>query len=154
MTRLVSGAKLSNVGRQRFFFNLGALGGAGILIVAAVAFGPEAVRGVGLGIGIAACSLSLLFVGALTHQRRLLGHFEFQVLGRGLGLWSVLAGVMASVAIWQIVGVAVFAPHVSRWLTLANGLVIAALACAGLIAHEICTERVVHVVEVVERPSA
>jgi predicted TIM-barrel enzyme len=59
---------------------------------------------------------------------------------------------MASVAIWQIVGVAVFAPHVSRWLTLANGLLIAALACAGLIAHEVCTERVVHIVEVVERP--
>ena len=61
---------------------------------------------------------------------------------------------MATVAIWQIVGVTIFAPHVSRWLTLANGLVIAALACAGLIAHEVCTERVVHVVEVVERPSS
>jgi hypothetical protein len=140
------------VRRQRFFFNLGALGGAGLLIVAAVAFGPGAVRGVGLGIGIAACSMSLLFVAALAHQRHLLGYLEFQVLGRGLGLWSVLAGLMASVAIWQIVGVAVFTPHVSRWLTLANGLVIAALACAGLIAHEICTERVVHVVEIVERP--
>jgi hypothetical protein len=140
------------VRRQRFFFNLGALGGAGLLIVAAVAFGPGAVRGVGLGIGIAACSMSLLFVAALAHQRHLLGYLEFQVLGRGLGLWSVLAGLMASVAIWQIVGVAVFTPHVSRWLTLANGLVIAALACAGLIAHEICTERVVHIVEIVERP--
>jgi hypothetical protein len=143
---------LTSVRRQRFFFNLGALGGAVLLIVAAVAFGPGAVRGVGLGIGIAACSLSLLFVAALVHQRRLVGYLEFQVLGRGLGVWSVLAGVMASVAIWQIVGVTVFTPHVSRWLTLANGLMIAALACAGLIAHEICTERVVHIVEVVERP--
>jgi len=142
------------VRRQRFFFNLGALGGAVLLIVAAVAFGPGAVKGVGLGIGIVSCSLSLLFVAWLVHQRHLIGYFEFQILGRGLGLWSVLAGVMASVAIWQIVGVAVFTPHVSRWLTLANGLLIAALACAGLIAHEICTERVVHVVEVVERPKA
>ena len=140
------------VRRQRFFFNLGALGGAGVLIVAAAALGPGAVKGVGLGIGIASCSLSLLFVAWLVHQRHLAGYFEFQILGRGLGLWSVLAGAMASVAIWQIVGVAVFTPHVSRWLTLANGLLIAALACAGLIAHEICTERVVHVVEVVERP--
>lgn len=123
-----------------------------LLIVAAAAFGPGAIRGVGLGIGIVACSLSLLFVATLAHQRRLVGYLEFQVLGRGLGLWSVLAGGMASVAIWQIVGVAVFTPHVSRWLTLANGLVIAALACVGLIAHEICTERVVHIVEVVERP--
>ena len=140
--------------RQRFFFNLGALGGAGLLIIAAAAFGPGAVKGVGLGIGIASCSLSLLFVAWLVHQRRLAGYLEFQVRGRGLGLWSVLAGLMASVAIWQVVGVAVFTAHVSRWLTLANGLLIAALACAGLIAHEICTERVVHIVEVVERPTS
>jgi hypothetical protein len=52
-----------------------------------------------------------------------------------------------------IVQAAVFAPDVTKWLTLANGLVIGALACAGLVAHEICTERVVHVIEVVERPS-
>jgi predicted TIM-barrel enzyme len=73
---------------------------------------------------------------------------------RANGHFLRLAGVMASVAIWQIIGVTVFTPHVSRWLTLANGVVIAALACAGLIAHEICTERVVHIVEVVERPPA
>jgi hypothetical protein len=59
---------------------------------------------------------------------------------------------MASVAIWEIVGAATFTPDVSRWLTLANGLLIAALACGGLVAHEVCTERVVHVLEVVERP--
>ena len=123
-----------------------------MLIVSAVAFGPGAVRGVGLGIGIAATSVSLLFVAALVHQRRLIGYLEFQVLGRGLGVWSVLAGVMASVAIWQIVGVAVFTPHVSRWLTLANGLLIAALGFAGLVAHEVYSERVVHILEVVERP--
>jgi hypothetical protein len=56
------------------------------------------------------------------------------------------------VATWEIVEAAVFEPGVSRWLTLANGLLIAALACAGLVAHEICTERVVHVIEVIERP--
>jgi hypothetical protein len=59
---------------------------------------------------------------------------------------------MASVAIWEIIGAAAFAPDVSRLLTLANGLVIAALACAGLVAHEVTTERVVHVLEVIERP--
>jgi hypothetical protein len=138
--------------RQRFFFNLGALGAAVLLIVGSVAFGPGAVKGVGLGIGIAGCALSFVFLGALVHQRRLAGHPELWIFGRGLGLWSTLAGVMASVAIWEIVGAAVFVPNVSRWLTLANGLVIATLACAGLVAHEICTERVVHVIEVVERP--
>jgi hypothetical protein len=139
--------------RQVFFFNLGALGAAVMLIVGSVAFGPGAVKGVGLGIGASSLAVSLIFVGALVHHRRMAGHPEVWVFGRGVGLWSALIGVMASVAIWEIVGAAVFVPNVSRWLTLANGLVIASLACAGLVAHEICTERVVHVIEVVERPA-
>jgi peptidoglycan/LPS O-acetylase OafA/YrhL len=138
--------------RQRFFFNLGALGTAVLLIVAAVAFGHRAARWTGLGIGIAACFASLLFVAALSHHRRGDGEPELWVRGHGLGLWSTLAGTIASVAIWEIVGAAAFEPDVSRWLTLANGLLIGALACAGLIAHEICTERVVHVLEIIERP--
>jgi hypothetical protein len=48
--------------------------------------------------------------------------------------------------------VAVFNASVNRWLTLANGLLIAALAFAGLVAHEVSSERVVHILEVVERP--
>jgi hypothetical protein len=138
--------------RQRFFFSLGALGAAVLLITASVAFGPEAVKGVGLGIGAGGCVFSLLFVAALVHTRRLAGHPELGVFGHGLSLWSMLGGVMASVAIWEIIQAAVFQPDVSRWLTLANGVVIATLACAGLIAHEISTERVIHVIEVVERP--
>lgn len=138
--------------RQCFFFNLGALGAAVLLIVGSVAFGPEAVKGVGLGIGAAGCAVSLLFSGLLVHSRRLAGHPELWLFGRRLGLWSSLAGVMASVAIWEIVQAAVFVPDVSRWLTLANGLVMATLACAGLVAYVMCTERVVHVIEVVERP--
>jgi peptidoglycan biosynthesis protein MviN/MurJ (putative lipid II flippase) len=138
--------------RQRFFFNLGALVAAVLLIVGSVAFGPGAVKGIGLGIGAAGCALSCLFVGILVHSRRPAGHPELSLFGRSLGLWSTLAGVMASVATWELVQAAVFVPNVSRWLTLANGLVIAMLACAGLVAHEICTERVIHVIEVVERP--
>lgn len=108
--------------------------------------------GVGLGIGIAGCATSLTFIATLVHHRRLAGHPELRLFGHVLGLWSILAGAMATVAIWEIVGATAFDPAVSRWLTLANGLLMAALACAGLVAHEICTERVVHVIEVVERP--
>ena len=141
-----------SISRQRFFFSIGALGAAVLLIVAAAAFGPLAVKGVGLGIGIAGCGASLLFVALLVHHRRMDGDPEVRVFGRALGLWSVLAGAVASVTIWEIVGAAAFSPGVSRWLTLANGLMIAALACAGLYAQEVTTERVVHVLEVVERP--
>src|SRR5205807_2948569 len=96
--------------------------------------------------------VSLLFMSALLHHRRLDGDPELQLFGRGLGLWSMLAGGVAGVATWEIVDAAVFGPTVSRWLTLANGLLIAALSCAGLVAHEVCSERVVHILEVVERP--
>jgi hypothetical protein len=138
--------------RKHFFFSLGALGAAGLLILAGAAFGPGAVKGVGLGIGIACSTISVSFTAVLRHQRRLDDHAELRVSGRVLGLWSLLGGATAAVAIWEIVGAAAFAPDVSRWLTLANGVVVATLACAGLVAHEIYTDRVVHLLEVVERP--
>jgi peptidoglycan biosynthesis protein MviN/MurJ (putative lipid II flippase) len=138
--------------RQRFFFNLGALIASVLLIVAAAAFGPAALKGVGLGIGIGACATSLLFLSMLVHYRGGAGTPELRLRRRRINLWALLAGALAGVATWEIVEAAVFEPGVSRWLTLANGLLIAALACAGLVAHEICTERVVHVIEVIERP--
>jgi disulfide bond formation protein DsbB len=138
--------------RQRFIFSLSALVAAVLLIVAAAAFGPGAVRGVGLGIGIAGTAVSSLFGALLVHHRRPAGHPELKLFGHALGLWAALAGATASVATWEIVGAAVFEPNVSRWLTLANGLIIALLACTGLVAQELCTERVVHVIEVVVRP--
>ena len=138
--------------RQRFFFNLGALGAAGLLVLAAATFGPGAVKGVGLGIGIAGCVVSISFAAALVHHRRMEGDPELRLFGHVLGAWSILAGGMVSVTIWEIVGAAAFVPKVSRWLTLANGLLIGALALAGLVIHEVCTVRVVHILEVVERP--
>lgn len=138
--------------RQRFFFNLGVVVAAVMLIVASVAGGPGAIKGIGLGIGTAGLGVSLLFMSLLVHQRRLEGYPELELFGRGLGLWSMLAGGVAGVATWEIIDAAAFGPVASRWLTLANGLLIAALGCAGLVAHEISSERVVHILEVVERP--
>ncbi len=137
--------------RQCFFFNLGALGAAVLLIVGSVAFG-HAINGVGLGIGAAGAAISLLFAGLLVHRRRGAGHPQLRLFGHGLSLWPSLAGMIAGVATWEIVQSAVFVPDVSRWLTLANGLLIATLACTGLIAYVMSTEQVIHVLEVVERP--
>lgn len=137
--------------RDRFFFDLGAVGAAFLLILAAVAFGREASRWVGLGIGIAWAVVSLTFIATLMHQRRFEGYRELRLFGHRWGLWSALAGGMATVAIWEVIGAAVFDPNVSRWLTLANGLVIAMLGCVGLVMHEITTERVVHVLDVQRR---
>lgn len=141
------------VGRDRFFFNLGALGAAFLLILAAAAFGPGDVKGVGLGIGITCSVVSIWYVGAAAHRRRYDGYRWLRIGGHRIGLWSMLAGAIASVATWEIVQAAVFTPSVSRWLSLANGLVIAGLGCAGLILHEVTTERVVHVLEIFDRSS-
>jgi hypothetical protein len=140
------------MGRQRFVFNLSALGVAVMLLLAAVAFGPRAGKWVGLGVGVAGCATSSLFVALLVHERRLSGRAELCLGGHRFDVFSFLGGAMASIAVWEIVAAAVFQPRVSRWLTLADGLVIGALACTGLVLHEVSRERVVHVLEVVERP--
>jgi len=140
------------MGRQRFVFNLSALGVATMLVIAAAAFGPRAAKWVGLGIGIAGCVTSLSFVALLVHERRFSGRVELRFRGHHIDVFSFLAGSMASIAVWEIIAAAVFQPRVSGWLTLADGLLIAVLACAGLVLHELSRERIVHVLEVVERP--
>jgi hypothetical protein len=140
------------MGRERFFFNLGALIAAVLLIVAAAAFGPGAVKGVGLGIGTFCCIVSVWFVGAVTHRRRFEGYRELRVFGHRIGVWSMMAGAIATVAVWEVVQSASFEADVSRWLTLANGVLIAILGCVGLVMHEVTTERVVHVLEVINHP--
>lgn len=137
--------------RDMFFFNLGALGVAFLLVVAAAALGSGAARGIGLGMGIAGLVVSIWFVATLPHHRRFDGHRELRLFGRRIGLPSMLAGAITSAALWETVQVAVFSPGVSRWLTLANGLLIAGLGCAGLVIHELSTERVTWVLEVFER---
>lgn len=138
--------------RQRFFFNLGCLGAGTLLVIASVAFGPKASRGVGLGIGISGMIASLWFVASAVHHRSLVGARELRLFGHPVNLWSLLGGGVAGVATWETVQAAVFVPEVGRWITLANGLLAGTLACTGLIAHERSTERVIHVLEVVERP--
>lgn len=137
--------------RQRFFFNLVLLVASFLLIVASVAFGPGGAKGVGLGIGIAECAGSLLFAAGLVHQQRPQGHLALRLFGRRISGWSLLVGAFAAVAVWEVVQTSVFPGDVSRWLTFANGLVVATLASAGLVAHELSSERVVHVLEVIDR---
>lgn len=139
--------------RQRFFFNLGAIGAAVLLIVASLAFGPQAGKAVGLGIGIAGALASLWFIAEAVHQRHFEGHPEVAVLHRSVGLWTLLAAALTAVTVWEAVQAAVFPPNPAKWLTLANGLLVSTIACAGLIAHELCSERVVHFLQVAERPA-
>jgi len=138
--------------RQRFFFNLGTLAAGTMLVVASVAFGPSAAGWVGFGLGVTGIAASLWFVAVITHHRHGLGVRELRIGGRALNPWSLLGGALAAVAAWQTVQVLLLDSDAAKWVTLSNGLLSAALAMAGLIAHEASSERVVHVLEVVERP--
>ena len=66
----------------------------------------------------------------------------------------LLMTFVAAVGVWETVAATIFAPSVSRWLTLGNGIAIACMSVAGLVVHECSCPRVVHVLEVVERPGA
>jgi hypothetical protein len=140
------------VQRQRFFFNLGAIVASVLMIVAAVAFAADAVKWIGLGIGIAGTLASMWFTAMTVHDRSLPGRLVVRLARHGMGLWTVLASAVLAIALWETVQSAVFPADPTRWLTLANGIAVAAIACAGLIAHELCTERIVHVLQVVDAP--
>lgn len=71
-------------------------------------------------------------------------------MGRDRFLFN-LGALGAAVPLIVASGGLVSAPGVSRWLTLANGRFIAALGGAGFVVHEITTERVIHVLEVLDR---
>lgn len=138
--------------RLRFFANLAALTAGLVLLVAAGGFPPGALLGIGLGAGTVGLVVSLVYSAVLVHQRPLEGGLEFGVFGWTVSVWRVLSAAISAVASWEIIAVTTFAESVSRWLTLANGIVVALLGAGGLIAHEHCSERIIHVLEIVERP--
>jgi hypothetical protein len=140
------------VQRQRFFFYLGVIAAAVMLIVASIAFGTGAVRGVGLGIGIGLGLVSLWFMASSVHHRDLPGQLRLHIARWSVALWPLLASLVLAVAVWEIVESVVFSPDPTRWLTLANGVIVAVLACGGLIAHELSSERIIHVLQVVDGP--
>jgi hypothetical protein len=62
--------------------------------------------------------------------------------------------VAVALGAWTIVASLVFAPTTVVWLGFASALGFVALAVAGLTAHELTTERVVHSLTVERNPMA
>jgi len=109
---------------------LGAI--AGLLLVCSFAFAAVTFQWIMLGAGIAAT-----VVAASAAAIRSRGYIQ-----RGLDL------VAAAVGVWTIIASLVFSGAVMTWLGFASGGALAILAVAGLTAHELSTERVVHSLEV------
>jgi hypothetical protein len=115
----------------RFISNI-ALGLAGaFVVVASQAFSSGVTGWIALGVGVGA----LVVVGAA------------QFVGsRGL-TQRALDGVTALLAVWTVVASVIFTGTTLTWLSLGEGLGFVVLALAGLVAHELSTERIVHTFE-------
>lgn len=102
---------------------------SGFVIVATFAFAPTTVAWIALAI----TGIFVLAMMAVTPLLR----------GRGL-VQRTLDGVVAVLAAWTIVESMVFAGTLMVWLSFGAAAAMVALAVAGLTAHELSTERVVH----------
>jgi hypothetical protein len=117
--------------RLRYFSLLAIAVAAGFLVVATVAFPLGTVAALALGVGIGTLAVALTM--AYWHRDRL--------------RWVAIAGPVALVSAWIIVASQVFSLGVVKTLTFAGALAIGVLAVAGLVAHELTSERVVHSLE-------
>jgi hypothetical protein len=117
--------------RTRFFYNLMLALAAGFLVVATQAFAAGTVTWLtfGIAVGITAAALVTIPMRSGLVQRILSG------LTVGLGVWTIVLSL-------------VFVPTTVVWLGFASAIGFVVLACAGLMVHELTTERVVHALEV------
>jgi hypothetical protein len=69
-------------------------------------------------------------------------------LDRSRGLTQrALDALTGALGIWTVVASVVFSGATLTWLSFSEGLGFVGLALAGLVAHELVTERVVHALE-------
>jgi hypothetical protein len=109
---------------------------SGFVIVAVFAFSPNVAGWIAFGV-------TGVFVLAMTLGASLLP-------GRG---WAQrgLDGAVAALAAWTIVESLVFDGAAMTWITFGTAVGMLGLAIAGLTAHELTTERVVHSLESTEQ---
>ncbi|MGH2903084.1 MAG: hypothetical protein ACRDK7_05795 [Solirubrobacteraceae bacterium] len=116
----------------RYLTNLALALIGGALVVVSQAFSVGLFMWVMLGVGIATI---LIAAPGVAFPAR--GNTQ-----RGLDYLFCLLGA------WTIVASAVFGGAAVTWLGFASGIGLVAIAVAGLTAHELSTERVVHSLEV------
>jgi hypothetical protein len=138
--------------RARYVVTMALAAAAGFLVVATFAFAESTAQAIGfaLGIGLTAGASALLWLHVSNRGRQVIG---LPWRGLRLAAWNAIGGVAATLGAWQIVQTLVFGATTSRWLSFANGCAMLGLMVAGLVLHELSTERVVHALEVVDARS-
>jgi hypothetical protein len=120
---------------SRFISNLVVLIAGSFLVTASFAFGSEVLGWVGLAAG---CVILLTVLVA------------FAVRGRGIAQRALDACVVLGGA-WSIVAARSFTGGNLKWLTFSEGAMLAFLAVAGLIVHEVQLELCVRRAETVRQ---
>jgi hypothetical protein len=124
-----------------------ALGGA-FLVVDSFAWSPGAASDIGFAVSLAMLPVGLAL---LATARRTPQYVSLPARDLRVAAWQAIAMLAITIAGWNVVQSRIWDGGTARWLTFANGLAIAGVALAGLILHELSTERVVHSLEIVER---
>jgi hypothetical protein len=126
------GPERSTTMSTRFISNLLLALAGGLVLVVTQAFAPPVVAWIAFGVtGVGV--LLLMAATALAPGR---GHVQ-----------RTLDAVAGALAAWTIVETLVFSGTVMVWLTFGAAAAMVAIAAAGLIVHELSTERVVHSLE-------
>ena len=128
----VPGPERSTTVSHRFISNMLLALAGGVVLVVTQAFAPPIVAWIAFGVtGVGV--LLLIVATALAPGR-----------GNAQRTLDAVAGVLAA---WTIVETLVFSGMLMVWLTFGAAAAIVAVAAAGLIVHELSTERVVHSLE-------
>ena len=128
----VPGPERSTTVSHRFISNMLLALAGGVVLVVTQAFAPPVVAWIAFGVtGVGV--LLLIVATALAPGR-----------GNVQRTLDAVAGVLAA---WTIVETLVFSGMLMVWLTFGAAAAIVAVAAAGLIVHELSTERVVHSLE-------
>ena len=118
---------------QRFITNVALAIAGAVVVVASQAFTSSVTGWLTFGVGLGA--LALLAVV----RREGMGEPVSRLLDAGIGL----------LAIWSVIASVVYDGRLLTWLSFGEGAALVALAAAGLVVHEVRTERAVHALEAV-----
>jgi hypothetical protein len=102
-----------------------------------------------MGIGVLTTA-GLFYLGRLGSPKQVIGLLRERIQ---IPLWDLLAFTVGAIGAWNIVQSQVFGAGAVKWLSFADGLALLGLSLAGLLVHELSTERVVHALEVVSPDS-
>lgn len=134
--------------RTRYVATLAMALVAGFLVLETFAFGGGTRDAIAFAIGAAVTAAGLAGVAVSIGRQGPKQHVT--IAGRfGLPMWGLLSAIATVIGAWQVVQTLVFAGGTTRWLSFADGCALELLALAGLVLHELSTERVVHALEVV-----